>query len=216
MNSNSPITKLISLIADMSTSRIAIIGLIFTAFYYTSLFNSGSNIDEAIKNLNAQIEQENIKKIETNRILKKEEQMRADVSVLVKKYEEVKSKIPIEFLESELRIIIDKFAEQNNLKTNKTNRGSAGQDLAAFQDANLVEQVPLEFSFTGTFAGVFSFIQQLSTTEKLIKLDRISMTASDQRQQFRLRSKDLTFNVTIIGFKQSSLAASENKKAGGQ
>ncbi len=214
MNVSNPVlNKILSTMSELSTGRVAIAGFIITGIYYYSFFDDGSRFNTEITSLKQQIEAETVKKAETVKILKKEEQMRADVSLLVKKYEEVKSKIPIEFLESELRIIIDKLADENNLKTTKNNRGNAGQNLNAFEDAKLVEQVPLEYSFTGSFSGIFNFIKQASLTEKLIKLDQITLQASDKRGQYKMRTKDVIFTATIIGFKQSSYAMQDSKKA---
>ena len=163
-----------------------------------------------IETLKKQIEEEKIKKLETNRVLQKEEQMRADVTMLVKKYEEVKSKIPIEFLESELRIIIDQFATQFDLKTLKNQRSTQGKDFGASLDANLVEQVVLEYSFAGNFSNLEKLIKQIASTDKLVKIENFELVSTGKRAEPD-KPQDLTLKATIIGFKQSALALNQNK-----
>ena len=194
-----------SQVADMSTGRLAIMGLIFAGLYYVSFFNAGSQLRQNIESLKSQIAEEETKKIETNKILQKEEQMRADVTLLVKKYEEVKARIPIEFLESELRIIIDTLINKHELRTVKNLRANSGQDFGMNQDATLVEQVPLEYTFTGTFMNLYKFMKDLSLTEKTIKVENFLLSAKP-RESNAPRSKELTLTATIIGFKQSVAA----------
>lgn len=202
---NPTIKRIMSQIADMSTGRLAIMGLIFAGIYYVSFFNDVSHLRQNIDTLKTQIAEEETKKVETTRILQKEEQMRGDVSLLVKKYEDVKARIPIEFLESELRIIIDSLISKYELKTVKNLRANSGQDFGMNQDAALVEQVPLEYTFTGTFMNLYKFMKDLSMTEKTIKVENFLLSAKP-KQSNAPRSKELTLTATIIGFKQSAIA----------
>lgn len=224
----SALNKLMTQVADFSTLRIAIVGLILAAIYYVTFFNDGSALRLNIQTLNTQIEEEKVKKVDTTRILQKEEQMRADVTMLVKKYEEVKAKIPIEFLESELRILIDKIAEKNEIRTNKSQRGTKGKDFGTSQDATLVDQVVLEYTFSGTFFKLEKFIREVSNLDKLIMLEDISLIVNRDKiaksdvisrdsiaaAAAAANSKEITLNTVIVGFKQSSASINENKKEG--
>ena len=84
-------------VASQSMNRIALFSLIAAAIYFFTIYDSGALIEQQIATLKAQVDVETGKKSETEKILKKEEQMRADVALLAKTYEEVKAKIPIEF-----------------------------------------------------------------------------------------------------------------------
>lgn len=210
MNESSSLQKFMSIVAELSTPRIALVGFMVAAFYYFTLYDDGSQITASIVNLKSLIEQENTKKIETTRILKKEEQMRADISLLIKKYEEVKSKVPIEFPESELRVMIDQLTQQYNLVTSKNNRAQPLVDLASHQDAKLIEQVPLFYTFNGTFQSMFNFIQQVLTKEKLIKIDNLSISSVD-RTQGKMRKNEVVFSLNIVGFKQAQPSDDKNK-----
>ncbi len=200
-------------VADFSAVRVAMFGVFFAGIYYATLFNSGSQIQTEIEAVKVQIEEEKVKQSETKRILQKEEQMRADITMLVKKYEEVKSKIPIEFLESELRIIIDQFASQFELKTIRNVRATKGKDFGASEDANLVEQVVLEYSFVGHFYSLEKLINQISKTDKLVKIEHFELVSTAKRTEPGV-PKELILNATIIGFKQSSVALNQNKTGG--
>jgi len=212
MNS-SALQKLMAQVADFSMGRLALFGVILSAIYYVSFFNSGSSIQQSIVTLNTQIEEEKNKKVETTRILQKEEQMRADVTMLVKRYEDVKSKIPLEFLESELRSIIDKYATQFEIKTTKNLRATKAKDFGATQDSNLVDQVGLEYTFMGSYFNLEKFVEQIAITDKLVKVENFIVTAIEKQTKMGL-SREIILTATIIGFKQSSTAIGENKSGG--
>ena len=209
----SALSKLMSQVADFSMPRIALLGAVLAGIYYSALFNDGSLLRQNITTLNTQIEEEKIKKVDTTRVLKKEEQMRADVSMLVKKYEDVKSKIPIEFLESELRIMIDQYANQFEIKTTKNQRTTKTKDFGSQPDSNLVEQIALEYAFTGSFFNIEKFANQISNLDKLVKIENFQFLVSN-KQNSKAASREVTFTATIIGFKQSVVSISENKTDG--
>jgi Tfp pilus assembly protein PilO len=208
------LNKLMVQIADLSTGRLALLGAVLAGIYYGTLFNDGSSIRQNIVTLKSQIEEEKIKEVETKRILLKEEQMRGDVTLLVKKYEDVKSKIPIEFLESELRIIINQLATQFDLKTIKNQRAAKGKDFGSAQDANLVDQVALDYSFTGTYFNLEKLLVQISSLDKLIKIENFQFSNSDKKSNDGF-SREINLKATIVGFKQSQVSLNENKKSTG-
>ncbi len=209
----SALSKLMSQVADFSMPRIALLGAVLAGIYYSALFNDGSLLRQNITTLNTQIEEEKIKKVDTTRVLKKEEQMRADVSMLVKKYEDVKSKIPIEFLESELRIMIDQYANQFEIKTTKNQRTTKTKDFGSQPDSNLVEQIALEYAFTGSFFNIEKFANQISNLDKLVKIENFQFLVGN-KQNAKAASREVMFTATIIGFKQSVVSISENKMDG--
>lgn len=213
MNSGGPIHKLMEKVANFSALRVAMLGVFLAGLYFVMAFNNGSQILEEISKIKVQIAEENVKKLETNRVLQKEEQMRADITMLVKKYEEVKSRIPIEFLESELRIIIDQFASQFDLKTIRNVRATKGKDFGASEDSNLVEQVVLDYSLVGNFYSLEKLMNQISKTDKLVKIEHFEILSTNKRTDPNA-PKELVLNATIIGFKQSSVALNQNKTGG--
>ena len=207
------LNQFITQVAALSSGRLAILGVILSGVYYATAFNDGGSIRQNMITLNAQISEEQIKKIETTRVLQKEEQMRADVTMLVKKYEDVKSKIPIEFLESELRIIIDQYANQYEIKTTKNLRATKIKDFGTSQDSNLVEQIALEYIFIGSYFNLEKFIRQVSTLDKLIKIENFQIS-SDGKLNPKGSLREISLSATIIGFKQSMVSLNENKSEG--
>jgi hypothetical protein len=210
---SSALNKIMAQVAEFSSGRLALVGALLAGLYYSTVFDDGSMLRQSIESIKVQIQEEKIKKIETTRILQKEEQMRADVTMLVRKYEEVKSKIPIEFLESELRIIINQFATQFDIQTTKNERATKTKNFESQEDAKLIDQIVLDYTFVGTFFNIEKFLLQIANMDKLVKAESFIISSSGQRDKEGV-SRKITLNATLIGFKQSMLSLNENKLDG--
>lgn len=203
MNETSPIQKIIQAVGNMSLSRVALLAGVLTAIYYFTVYDDGTAIIQGTEAAKLQLVSENAKKIETQKVLKKEQQMKADVELLAKKFEEIKARIPLDFLESDLRTIVDHYSSQNNLKTTRTDRRPApvrgNQTNPGIE--NLIEEVPLGYEFEGSYNNIAKFVLEISGLEKLIKIGDFDLAVKNESG--RKKTKDLVFKASIIGFKQS-------------
>lgn len=217
MSEPSIINKAITAVGNMSLSRVALFAAILTAGYYVMFYNNGDEVLQSIEAAKAQLEDENNKKVETQKVLKKEQQMKADVELFAKKFEEIKAKIPLEFLESELRSIVDKFSIQNGLKTTKSDRRQQMIRPQQTSDDSLIDQVGLNYEFQGSYASICKFVSDLSSVEKLIKIGDFKLTDEssstfNSTTKSKNKIKELSFRVSIIGYKQSLDAMKNNKE----
>lgn len=203
MKNSSIITKFIDFISNMSLSRVALFGVVLTAGYFFTLYDTGAQLEQSIEAAKTQWEVENNKKIETNKILKKEQQMKANVELFGKKFEEIKSKIPVEFTESELREIVVQKATENKLVNKSSSRANVTFKSLEKAEENLIEQVALNYSFEGTYANISHFVSDMSKLDKIIKIGdfRLSEIPGSGLRERGL-DKPLLFEVVIIGFKQ--------------
>lgn len=209
MNFNAILVK----ISNLAMSRVAIVGLFVTGFYFLTFYDSGETILNEINGLKSQISMENTKKVETERLLKKEEQMRADVALLAKTYEDVRSKIPLSFDPPELRAIVDQVSSANGLEIVRFDNNVTSvvnQSLVGAEDANLIDQVAVKYELQGNYIQLAKFATQLYNIQKIVKLEdvRISHIPSSNGP-----SKKLKLETTIIGYKQAVVKAVD--KTGG-
>ncbi|MFN3697116.1 MAG: type 4a pilus biogenesis protein PilO [Pseudobdellovibrio sp.] len=201
-------------IANLAISRIAIVGLFVTGFYYISFYDTGETIINEINALKTQVNDENSKKAETERLLKKEEQMRADVALLAKTYEDVRSKIPLTFDPPELRAIVDQVGSANGLDVVRFDNNVSGvmnQSLVGSEDANLIDQVAVKYELQGNYVQLARFATQLANVQKIIKLEDVIITNAQTNSQAGPQRK-LKFDATIIGYKQAALMSKESDK----
>ncbi|MES2802955.1 MAG: type 4a pilus biogenesis protein PilO [Bdellovibrionota bacterium] len=202
---------LMAKVSTLSVNRIAIFGMLLTMFYYFTAYNNGDGLLAEIASLNQQISEETTKKVETERVLKKEEEMRADVASLAKTYEAVKSKIPIDFETSELRIIVEQISAATDLKIIKlsnsdmqqVNRPEASENA---EEANLVQKVAINYVFQGNFAQIQTFMTQIASVEKVIKVSELKIKSEDGQNG---PNKNLTVEAVLVGYRQAAVAAAK-------
>lgn len=199
-------------ISTLSVNRIAIFGLLLTMIYYFTMYNNGDVLTGEIQSLQAQITEETAKKVETERVLKKEEEMRADVASLAKTYEAVKSKIPIDFETSELRIIVEQISAATDVKIAKLNnidpqQADSPDASVSIDEANLVQKVAINYVFQGTFPQFQAFMTQISAVEKVIKVSNLKIRADDGTDG---PNKFLTIETMLVGYRQAAVAATKN------
>lgn len=210
MNESSSIRRFMDIVANMPISRVAIVAAVLTGIYYMMVYDDGSALQKKIQAAKTQLSSENQKKQETQKVVKKEQQMKADVELVAKKFEEVRSKIPVEFLESELREVVQQLAAKNNLKTIKTERRAPPgiRPAANIKDGvsaeNLVQQVTLVYEFEGQYNNISKFVNEISSSEKVIKIGDFNLIMSRGGSQSQQKERnDLTFRASIIGYKQT-------------
>lgn len=198
-------------VSTLSVNRIAIFGFILTLVYYFTIYNNGDTLVAEIQGLQAQIADETAKKVETERVLKKEEEMRADVASLAKTYEAVKSKIPIDFETSELRIIVEQVSAATDLKIAKLSNSDPQQVNSpeasqSADEANLVQKVAINYVFQGSFAQLLNFMTQIGGMEKVIKISELKIKAENGSDG---PNKNLTVEAVLVGYRQAAVAAAK-------
>lgn len=204
--------ELMGKVSTLSMNRIAIFGFLITISYYFMAYNNGDLILSEIQALQNQITEETAKKVETERVLKKEEEMRVDVASLAKTYEAVKSKIPIDFETSELRIIVEQISAATDLKIAKLTNSDPQQvnspeASGSAEEANLVQKVAINYVFQGNFPQLQNFMSQLAAVEKIIKVSELKITSQDGQSG---PSKYLTIEASLVGYRQAAIAAAKN------
>ncbi|MCM2354463.1 MAG: type 4a pilus biogenesis protein PilO [Pseudobdellovibrio sp.] len=203
--------ELMAKVSTLSVNRIAIFGFILTMVYFFTMYNNGDALLAEIQGLQAQITEETAKKVETERVLKKEEEMRADVASLAKTYEAVKSKIPIDFETSELRIIVEQVSAATDLKIAKLSNSDPQQINSPeatqnAEEANLVQKVAINYVFQGSFAQLNNFMTQIGGMEKIIKISELKIKAENGTDG---PNKNLTVEAVLIGYRQAAVAAAK-------
>ena len=200
---------LMAKVSTLSVNRIAIFGMLLTMFYYFMIYNNGDLILAEIQGINAQIAEETNKKVETERVLKKEEEMRNDVASLAKTYEAVKSKIPIDFETSELRIIVEQISAATELRITKLSNSdlqlvNGGANAESAEEANLVQKVAINYIFQGNYAQIQTFMTQIAGVEKVIKVSELKIRSEDGQNG---PNKNLTVEAVLVGYRQAAVAS---------
>ena len=203
--------KFLRIIASLSMSRIVIFGVLCTIMYYTTYFDDGSALDTQINSMNSQVKIESERRVEVNKIIKKEEEMRGNLLQLQRNLEVVKSKIPNEFRDTQMSIILNNasIASGVNLQDLSVvgNNNSSGNkkvyDPNSIKPEDLIEEVRFNITLSGSYGAFLKFLDVLTKEDKVLKVKNfvIEKNSSD------IDDDQIKFKGDVIGFKQSSFLA---------
>lgn len=203
--------KLLKIFSELSVGKLAILAILASVGYYFMYFDDGSTLEAQIATVQGQLQAENVKRVEIEKKMKKEEEMRGNNLQLARNLDVLKSKIPNDFKESEMSALVNKASSISGVKINiLSRRAGASQRPAAATGAELIEEVGFDITMSGSFHSILMFVEMLSKEEKIIKIRDFVLEKNTQNiedNQVRLRGE-------IVGYKQSSIAL--NSKGGQQ
>lgn len=199
--------KFLRIMASLSMSRIVIFGVLCTVMYYTTYFDDGSVLETQINSMNSQVKIESDRRVEVNKIIKKEEEMRGNLLQLQRNLEVVKSKIPNEFRDTQMSIILNNasIASGVNLQDLSVVAGAQSgnkkvYDPNSIKPEDLIEEVRFNITLSGSYSAFLKFLDVLTKEDKVLKVKNfvIEKNSSD------IDDDMIKFKGDVIGFKQSS------------
>lgn len=201
--------KFLKIFSELSVSRLSVVALLFTVGYYFMYYNDGATIVEQTKGIQTQLDAEKAKRIEIERKMKKEEEMRGNLLQLARNLDIVKSKIPNEFNEIEVSSIVNRASAAAQVKISMLKRsGGDAKGIGSATGAELIDEVRFDVEMTGSFNGIIAFVEQLSREEKTIKIRNFSI---DKIAGADLQEDGIRFRGEIVGFKQTISTAKAGK-----
>lgn len=208
---NRSMLAVLAVLANLPFSRVFIITWVASAGYYFTMYNTGTEIIDRIANTEKEIVIEKNRREETQKTLKEEEMMKANVGQTQKKFEEIKDRIPISFEERDLLEIVNDVAKRNELTPGPRVRESNIAIESDGKDTDLVEAFGWKTSFTGSFISMAQFAIDISKLEKLIRIGNFKIVPAPS-SAVGGRAGKLQMDTTIIGYRQKPLSDSDTKK----
>jgi Tfp pilus assembly protein PilO len=203
--------KLLKAFSDLSIGRVVIMAIFIAAGYYFTYFDQGTTIEEQINTVQGLVNQEEARKTEINKTMKKEEEMRGNVLQLQRNVEVVKSKIPIDLKDSQMQSLINAAAEASQVKiTGLSVLGGQRKDPNAppvkisindVKPENLIEEIKFKVAIIGTFDNFLTFVETLGKDDKVIKIKNFSI----QKNSEDIDDDKIIFNGEVVGFKQANI-----------
>lgn len=202
--------KLLRAFTDLTMNRIIMMAIFVAAGYYFAYFDPGTSIEEAIAQVQANIQAEEARKSEINKTMKKEEEMRGNVLQLKRNLEVIKSKIPVELRDSQMQSIINSAATAAGVKITELSVQASDKDPNApplkisindVKPENLIEEVKFKVTITGTFDDFLVFVENLGKEDNVIKIRNFDI----QKHSDDVDDEKISFKGFIVGFKQAKI-----------
>lgn len=188
--------KLYDILSAQQVSRILLVGLGLTFFYWYAVYNDGSELDRQIVQISKQLQEQEIKKKDTDATLEQVREMQEKVGQLSLKYQEISRRLPAALFSIDINKAIDDFARNAgvNVKSKKPSDNIKKE---------VVEEVPVLVSLEGTYAELAQFTYLVSTAERMARTKNVVITETEPG------GKKLKFEGQVVGYK---LAQEEKKK----
>lgn len=205
------VIKFLKLITELSVGKLAVLGLIVTLLYFLIYYENGDDLQALITAAEANLAQESTKKAETTKILQEESEMKANIVELARKLEVVKSKIPSNFKDNDLIVLINQSASLSGLNieqlAKRTNNAGLGAQTG-FETANtkLIEEIVFNVSLTGTFNRFLDFTDRIAKNERMVRLKNVTI---EKLYPGKPLERKISVKALAVGYKQATTAEAE-------
>lgn len=191
--------KFFQALVNYTLQQVLIFGIVAGLAYYFLLFDDGGTIQSSIQGIQAQIQQEEVRKKDTEATLKEAQRMKDAVVQLSRQYQEISRRIPSNLTSIELNRNIDAFARNSgvSIKSRKP---------LAIVSKEIVDEVPVQITLEGGYSDLAQFLYLVSSAERVTSIKTFLMRPVE-RQASRVR-----FEGTVIGY-QLADETKQNKNA---
>lgn len=181
--------------------------------YFFLYFNDGSQLENQINGVNAELGNLAVQKTKLEATIKEEEEMLANVQLNARKLVELKAKIPNanDFKETEMSAIINKTAIAANVKISVLTKALSGSVDGKIKGAgaDLIDEIVFTIKMTGTFLETLHFVELLSKDEqKIIRIKNFTLEKIVGKPQ----EPTIKLEGEIIGYKQAPVVATPEVK----
>lgn len=182
--------KIFERLSYYSMLQIIGFGLIAGGFYYFTAYDDGAAIYAQIATINSQIQQEEVRKKDTEATLKEEASMKDSVGQLSQQYQEISRRLPSALYSIDINRSIDTFARTAGVNVRSKRPGDTVRK-------EIVDEVPVQVVLEGSYAELAQFVYYVSTAERLTRVRNFVISRDSERGS----STKLKFEGQVVGYK---------------
>lgn len=185
--------KFLTFLAYLDGKKVLVLAAILGGIYFNFIYDDGAILTKDVLDFRTQVQQEEVKKRETDASLAEEKRMKEAVGILTEKYQIISKKLPAQLSTFEINNTIETYARETQVKIKSTRPGNP-------EAMEIVEEVPLEITVEGKFPDLLQFIYNISSSERLTRMKtvRLSPAGGLDRAFF---SSVLRLDGVIVGYK---------------
>lgn len=186
---------------QLSYSKALIVSVFIGFFYYKFLgYDDGSALENQIKQMQVDVQIEEEKKKETDRVLAEEVEIKKQVGALSEKFKEVTQKFPVNLKSDEIISTLNSIASSTNVRVVSVKKeGVLAQEL--------YEEVPVSVELSGTFNNIVHLMYKTAILERVTNLGDFEF--SNPGNEYNGTLKMVT---KIIGYKYRAPIEKESDK----
>lgn len=188
--------NLLARLAFLTTKQVGIIALVMGFLFYKTLYDDGSDLNPQIATAQAELAQEQEKKVQTEKTLEARDKLQEILTKLTDKYEELSRQVPTELNDFEVNKQINALVQAARVKP------LARKPLEQV-DGPVIVELPYEIKLVGGFNELAQFVYLVSTMERVMVVKSLKLEPNDPYDG------RVVFDVKVSAYK----LASQNKTA---
>lgn len=186
--------------AALTNQKMMALAALAGAIYYFAMFNDGSQIEQQINRVKADIKKEEEQVAKSKQALQEIEQVRLQVGALGEQFKLVSQKMPSEVQMADVIRMVDGVAKSAGVSIkSKEPRAAISKDY--------FEEVPLKLVFEGTFSEITMYLFYMTSLERVMrvrdfKLEVLSSAPTNQRgRSAPTYTGNLRFDGELVSYK---------------
>lgn len=189
--------KIFSFISGLSSLRLVVLYLAVAGLFWWNQYSDLPDYDAELTKLQTEIKAENTRKVETDKILKQENDIRKKLTDTSQKYQSISSRLPKELKATDTVRSIQALAKSANVKVKLI-------QPAQVVPGEIYDEAKIQIQVEGSFSDITLLVYYLSTLERLHVVKAFSYTPE----------KDGSTKLTLDGFVSTYKLAATPASAG--
>lgn len=166
--------KLLAKLAELEMRIVLITGIGLMGLYWLLFFEGGDKIQAEVMTIEGQIQEESIKKVETNKVMKELEDVQKQQAQVKEALNKLYTKYPLSINTTEVNKQLQDIASRTGAK------------IKQFKPENVVDKelfqvFPVNITFEGSFTEFALYIYNLSKSPTLIKINELNINSGNGR-----------------------------------
>ncbi|MEY4615606.1 MAG: hypothetical protein RJB66_566 [Pseudomonadota bacterium] len=189
---------------QLTVSQTIAVSALIGGLYYLNIYDDGSKLKNQIAEVQASLQAEEQKKIETDKVKAEEREIKSQVGALSDKFKEVTARFPVNLKSDEIITAINQLAKAANVRVVQVKKENV-------EIKELYEEVPVSMEFSGTFNNLLLLLYNIGTMERVTNLGNFQFSNSSQDYNGNLK-----LATRVVGYKYRKPPESPNAKPSGE
>ena len=159
----------LSRLAAMSGQIVVIAAIMASAIYYLALFNDGTELENKLKQVKIELNDQQSKVKESEAALKAVEVAKASYNAVMEQIKVAAAQIPSTIEQSEIISIIDRMSKKSGISV----KSKEWRDVK--KEGDLLEALPMRISAEGGFKEITRFFFELTSVQKVVTAGNFSI-----------------------------------------
>lgn len=179
-----------SFLQNVSMTAATIFGILLGSYYYFGgFYDDGSRLEGQINQTKVLIQNAEVKKKETEKLLAEEGELKREVGELGEKFKSVSSKLPINLKTQEIIDTVNQLAKNSGCKVVSIKPGTVAVK-------ELYDEIPIQVEMRGAFSNLVVFMYYLATLERVTYTSDVSFVNSAAGYDGNLK-----FVTSVVSFR---------------